>query len=77
MEQATEMSDCVSAFPPHQLCWLVLNCPELNNFPNWSPAAILLAELLKRDWPSSEGWMLTRTGWITDEGIILDYDDRD
>lgn len=72
-DKAEEMMEYIQDITPSQLAWLVLRSP-LGRKVDWSPEAILVAEMLRRIWTDSEGYQLTRRGWIKPDGSLEEYD---
>lgn len=72
-ETAEEMAEAIQSIPPAQLAWLVL-ISRLSHYTEWSPEAVLIAEMMRRIWPDSEGYQLTRRGWIKPDGSLEEYD---
>lgn len=72
-ETAEEMAEAIQDLPPDQLAWLVLRSP-LGRQVDWSPEAILIAEMLRRIWANSKGHMMTSRGWITPNGSLKEYE---
>lgn len=72
-ETAEEMAEYIHELPPDQLAWLVLKSP-LGRGPEWSPESVLVAEMLRRIWPDSEGHQISCRGWVKPDGSLQEYE---
>lgn len=72
-DQAEDMAELIRDIEPDRLAWLVLRCPDFAQLANWSPGAVLLAEMMRRIYPDCEGATLTSKGWIKEDGEVVEY----